>query len=368
MLRSMVARRSTIVLSRITLGPMISAPGPIFTSSPSQSGPTSRASGAMSTRSPIQIPLPMSRPSSSILHAAFQHVAGGAGILLQVADIAPVALGDIAVDRVAVAHQDREEVLAEVEGLRGGSVVEHFRLQHVDAGVDGIAEHLAPAGLLQELADRAVVVGDHHAVFERIGDAGQGEGGHRAALLWYSMIAVRSIVGQRVAADHQEGLGEQVLGLLDAAGGAERHILDGVLDVHAELRAVAEIALDHPGQVLQGDHHLGDPVLLEQQQDMFHHRPADDRAPSASGRPTVKGRRRDPSPPAMTTAFIDPPLSCTVPYHRAPEPAAIGHPPPRVRSIIHHSRMALPEGRREEPGTGVPWQRFRNRRGRQAAR
>src|SRR5262249_14455925 len=29
------------------------------------------------------------------------------------------------------------------------------------------------------------------------------------------------------------------------------------------------------GHVLEGDHHLGDAVLLEQQQDMLHHRPVD---------------------------------------------------------------------------------------------
>ena len=62
----------------------------------------------------------------------------------------------------------REHRLGEVDRLVLGNEVEDLRLQHVDAGVDGVGEDLAPRRLLQEPLDPAVGVGDDDAEVERV--------------------------------------------------------------------------------------------------------------------------------------------------------------------------------------------------------
>ena len=68
---------------------------------------------------------------------------------------------------------------------------------------------------------------------------------------------------------------QRLLGVLDAAGGAERLLLGGVGELHAELFAVAEVVPDQRGQELHGHDGLGEPVPLEQPQDVLHDRPVD---------------------------------------------------------------------------------------------
>ena len=46
--------------------------------------------------------------------------------------------------------------------------VEDLGLHDVDAGVDGVGEHLPPGGLLQEALDPPVLVGDDDAELERV--------------------------------------------------------------------------------------------------------------------------------------------------------------------------------------------------------
>ena len=58
-------------------------------------------------------------------------------------------------------------------------------------------------------------------------------------------------VAERVAGDHEERLVEPLLGEPHRAGGAERLLLDGVVDVQPERLAVAEVRADrlrHEGE------------------------------------------------------------------------------------------------------------------------
>ncbi len=57
----------------------------------------------------------------------------------------------------------------------------------------------------------------------------------------------------------------------------ERRLLDGVLDVHAERLAVAEVAADRLRQERDGDDHVFEAVSAEQLDDVLHARLADDR-------------------------------------------------------------------------------------------
>src|SRR5262249_37497890 len=120
----------------------------------------------------------------------------------EVADVAPVAAGDVTKDRVALLEHVWEDILTEVSGFVLLDVVEDDRIEQIDARIDGVAEDLAPTRLLEELVDAAVIVGDDDAVFERIGDVSEGDGGERALLAMVLDDVGEVVVGQRVAADH----------------------------------------------------------------------------------------------------------------------------------------------------------------------
>src|SRR5262249_7880439 len=85
--------------------------------------------------------------------------------LVDVPDVLPVAVADVAVDRAAHLEQQREELLREVV-----RPVARHGLEHVDAGVDRVAEDLAPPRLLEEALDAPVLVGDDDAELERVLD------------------------------------------------------------------------------------------------------------------------------------------------------------------------------------------------------
>ncbi len=201
---------------------------------------------------------------------AVEHVAVGGEVLAEAADVLPVPLGDRAVERLAELEQLGEQLLAEVVGLAGRDVVEDLGLEHVDAGVDGVREDLAPGRLLEEPLDPALVVDHDHAEVERVLDVLQDDGGHGAAALVLGDHRGQVEVGQRVARDHDEALAEQLLGVLDAARRAEGHLLDRVVDVHPEGAAVAEVVADGLGQEGERDHDVLDAVQPEQLDDVLH--------------------------------------------------------------------------------------------------
>ncbi len=59
-------------------------------------------------------------------------------------------------------------------------------------------------------------------------------------------------------------------------GGAERVLLGGVHHAHPELGSVAEVGPDGVGLEADGDHDVVEPVLLEQIDDVLHHRAVGD--------------------------------------------------------------------------------------------
>ena len=215
------------------------------------------------------------------LHLAVEHVAVGGQVLAEAADVLPVAVGDGAEERLAELEQLGEQLLAEVVGLAGGDVVEDLGLEHVDAGVDGVREHLAPGRLLEEALDPAFVVHHDDAELERVLDVLQDDRDHGAAALVLGHHGREVEVGEGVARDHDETLAEQLFGVLHAARRAQRHLLDRVVDVDAQRAAVAEVVADGLGQEGEGDHDVFDAVALEQLDDVLHARLVGDRAPSA---------------------------------------------------------------------------------------
>ena len=103
-------------------------------------------------------------------------------VRIGVADVPPVPLHREAVERCPHFEELGEEILGKVVILPFGDLGQNLRFQDVDAGVDGVGDHLAPAGLLQELDDLLFLVGDDDSELERVLDRGEGYGGQGLAL------------------------------------------------------------------------------------------------------------------------------------------------------------------------------------------
>ena len=221
---------------------------------------------------------PLGRPSALAgdlaVHAALQGVPVGLEVALDAADVAPVAPPHDGPERVMLAEHLGKDILRPVAGLALRAVVEHRRLDHVDTGVDLVAEDLPPGWLLQEALYPTIGRGDDHPVLERVGHPGQHHGGLGGAVPVEGHGLGEIDVGEGIAADHDEGLVEKTGGVLDAPGGAQRPVLDHVLEVHAQLGAVTEVVANAGTQVLEGDHHLGDPMTTEQPEHVLHAGPA----------------------------------------------------------------------------------------------
>ena len=191
-------------------------------------------------------------------------------------DVLPVAVGHVAVQRPAVLECAGEHFAGEVDRAALGDPLEDLGLEDVDPGIDGVAEHLPPAGLLQEALDAAVLTGDDDAELERVLDRAEGDGGQRRVLLVEGDDLGQVDVGQHVTRDHDEALGQLLHGVAHRPGRAERRLLGGVRHADPELAAVAEVAADRVGQERDGDDDFGDAVPPQERHDVFHHRPADE--------------------------------------------------------------------------------------------
>ena len=210
---------------------------------------------------------------------AVEHVLVRLAELLDRPDVLPVAMlgDDVAVERRALGEQLGEELLGEVVGLALRDAVEQLGLDHVHAGVDRVGEDLAPRRLLEEALDPALLVGDHDAELERVVDRLQRERRERAALAVERDDLAEIEVAERVARDHDERLGQVLARVLHRAGGAERLLLDRVLDAHAEGAAVPEVAADHLRHERERHHDVVDAVAMHELDDVLDARLAADR-------------------------------------------------------------------------------------------
>jgi hypothetical protein len=169
--------------------------------------------------------------------------------------------------------QGRGKRLAgEVDRLPLGNKFENLRLQHIDPGVDGVTEDLAPCGLLQESLDRAVFVGDDDAELEGVLDSLEGQRGQATAGLVELQDGTQIDIGKYIAADHQEPLVQLVFGIPHRAGRPERRRLGGVDHADPELAPVAEVGPNSVGHEGYGHHNVFEPVGPEQVDNVLHHR------------------------------------------------------------------------------------------------
>ena len=239
--------------------------------------PDDPSTSSMSTSSLTQT-LPRSwRPGNVEVDAAVERVEVRLAELLEVADVLPVAVEHVAVDRPAHLEQEREQLLREVVRAVGRDVAQHLGLEDVDPGVDRVREHLAPRGLLEEALDAAFLVGDDDPELERVVDRLEPDRDRGALGLVRLDERGQVDVAERVAGDDEERLVERLLGELHRAGRAERLLLDRVVDVHVERLAAAEVRADRLRHEGERDDDLVHPVPAQQVEDVLHARLADDR-------------------------------------------------------------------------------------------
>ena len=135
----------------------------------------------------------------------------------------------------------------------------------------------AASRLLLEARDAPGGVVDHDAVVRGVVDLFDGDGGDAAVRAVGGHERRDVDVGQGVAAHHQEGVvAEQLAKPAGAAGGAQQLLFEAVVGVQAKGPAVAEVAPDVVGVVVQVDADLGHAVARQQPQDVLHHRTIDD--------------------------------------------------------------------------------------------
>ncbi len=150
------------------------------------------------------------------------------------------------------------------------------------------------AGFSWKPGDAPVGVVDHDAVARGIVDLFDGDRGDRAALAVGAHERRDVDVGQGVAADDHEGVvGQQLAKPARAAGRAQQLLFEAVVGPQPERFAVAEVAADVVGVVVQVDADLGHAVARQQAQDVLHDRAIDDRRHRLGG---AIGERRQPVP------------------------------------------------------------------------
>ena len=195
--------------------------------------------------------------------------------LVEVADVLPVALGDVAVERATRFEEKREELLGEVERLSLRHMPKDFRVEDVDAGVDRVREDLAPRRLLEEAFDPSVLVGDDDSELERVVDALQADGDERVLLLVEADELAEIDVAERVPEMTRNGSSSA-----PSASFTEPAVPTGDPRRSSESDALAlprsGVAADRLRHEGQRDDDVVEAVLLQELDDVLHAWLADD--------------------------------------------------------------------------------------------
>ena len=139
-------------------------------------------------------------------------------VLIQIADIAPISFGDVAVQSHVLFEHERKEILAEVVIFMKWNELKDLRFNDIDTGVDGVAEHFAPRRLFEKSRDLSLLVCNHDTILQRILRPCKDERGFCFFLFMklngFSQVKIR----QHVAADDHEPFIQKIGCIADTAG------------------------------------------------------------------------------------------------------------------------------------------------------
>ena len=179
-------------------------------------------------------------------------------VLRRRADVDPVSVVDVGDEGFAALDQRREEAALDRPRRVFRNAIERVRLEHVDAGVDRVAGDFILARLFQEALDVALRVGLDQAVGARVLDRRQHDGRLRLALAVQPQHGAEINVGQHVAVEDHDRIGQRIASVADCAAGAERHRLDHIAKPDAEPGAFSEDLFDAPRLIVQAEDDLVD--------------------------------------------------------------------------------------------------------------
>ena len=213
------------------------------------------------------------RRESGKRDSAVQRVPMYAQVGRRVAHVAPVALGDAAVERLAVAQHGGEELMPKIAGLPLRDAGEHLRLQNIHAGIDQIGINIAAPGLFMESGNASVAVGHDHAVFLRRMRSDQQQRGFCTVRFVEGYGGAQVEITHAIAGEHDEALIQKIARLADAASGAQRRAFNIIAKLCAEIGAIAEIIAYAVRHIAQRGADLRYAVLFEQFNGKLHQRP-----------------------------------------------------------------------------------------------
>jgi len=190
-------------------------------------------------------------------------------------DVEPVAVQPEP-EEAPLLDEPRKDLALDRDGHVRRDQLQHLALEHVEPGVDQVGVDLLGARLLQERADRAVLVQAHEPVAARVRDRREQDRAERAALAVEG--GHRGEVGavEDVSVEREERAVEAVRGEPDAAARSERLRLDAVLEREA-VRARAEVLLDRRREIPAAEDGPRDAVAAQVLERIGEERPVDER-------------------------------------------------------------------------------------------
>ena len=97
-------------------------------------------------------------------------------VCFRIADVGPIALQVATKQIVCILKHLWKDILGPVTIFPLRDQLQNFRLQNIDARVNGVGKDFSPTGFLKKLGDAGLFVGDNNAELKRVGDRCQGDG------------------------------------------------------------------------------------------------------------------------------------------------------------------------------------------------
>ena len=204
--------------------------------------------------------------------------------LLRRSDVEPVRGRLHRVEPARRLEHAREGLALDRHVEPGRDRVHELGLEHVGPRVDPVGRRLPGRRLLDERDDFAVGARRHDAEGGRVADLGQRDRRGRITRRVERHERVEVEVGEHVPVAHEHPLVDALGREPDAAGGAERLVLDDEAELDVPQAVVREVLLEGLGQVAERQHDLVDAVRAEPRQLPFEERDVGDREQRLRGR------------------------------------------------------------------------------------